>query len=64
MWSILFPFPGVSITIFPFLKLESMLYFQMDLGQCFEYHDNDDKGNNGSDVYDEYSDNVKPGGSS
>ena len=50
--------------MFPFLKMEIVLYFQMNLGQCFEYHDNDDKGNNDNDVYDEYSDNVKPGGSS
>ena len=58
------PFSYVSNRIFPFLKMEIVLDFQMDLGQCFEYHDNDDKGNNDSDVYDEYSDNVKPGGSS
>ena len=50
--------------MFPFLKMGNILYFQTDLGQCFEYHDNDAKGNNDSDVYDEYSDNVKPGGSS
>ena len=64
MGSILFPFPDVSNEMFFFLKMESVLYFQMDKEQCFEYHDNDDKGNNDSDVYDEYSDNVKPGGSS
>ena len=58
------PFPDVSNRIFPFLKMEIVLDFQMDLGHCFEYHDNDAKGNNDSDVYDEYSDNVKPGGSS
>ena len=62
--SILFPFPQFFNGIFTLLKMEILLYFQMDLGQCFEYHDNDDKGNNDSDVYDEYSDNVKPGGSS
>ena len=64
MGSILFPFPNVCNIMLPFLKMGNILYFQTDLGQCFEYHDNDDKGNNDSDVYDEYSDNVKPGGSS